>query len=232
MAAARSGSLLDHIFTILRTLQLLLALSIIPLFSLFFVRLVHQHVPHPPHQFVFSFIITLLTFIYTTTTLLLHVFAALHYPTVVILDTTLTLLFLASSILLGLPLARLSCSSVPTDKTPHTGDYKLWITGVRAVCVQTKVAWHLVIILGAVFVVTAVCGWKMMWWRGMPQGGGGEQRDDEEEFMPVVKTPALDGVIGEGSLREEIERGLQESRYTPSPWGRRRSVSVSVRQGL
>jgi hypothetical protein len=63
----------------------------------------------------------------------------------------------------------------------------------------------------------------------MPQRG--EEREDEEEFMPVVQTPALDGVISEGSLRDEIERGL-ESRYTPSPWGRRRSVSVSLRQGL
>jgi len=57
MTADRSGTLYGLVFTAIRALQLLVVLALVPLFSLFAVRLGRRRVPHPPYQLVFAFVI-------------------------------------------------------------------------------------------------------------------------------------------------------------------------------
>lgn len=110
-------------------------------------------------------------------TLLLHLCAALHYRAVLALDVISVLLFTAGSVLLGLPLAKLSCDSVPDNSklprgsspsflsapapAPGSDRYSQWIHSVRTVCRLSRWAWYGMLVLSVLHVVSASCAAKM-----------------------------------------------------------------------
>ena len=93
------------------------------------------------------------------------------------LDVISVFLFTAGSVLLGLPLARLSCDSVPDDSSLPRGSlpsflsaplpvagtdrYSQWIHSVRAVCRLSRWAWYGMLALGALHIVSAACAARM-----------------------------------------------------------------------
>ena len=93
------------------------------------------------------------------------------------LDVISVFLFTAGSVLLGLPLARLSCDSVPDDSSLPRGSlpsflsapppvagtdrYSQWVHSVRVVCGLSRWAWYGMLVLGVLHVVSAACAARM-----------------------------------------------------------------------